>query len=131
MKTKPARSAALDLALANLEAARAAATAASIELAKREAELEAARVAVEVARKAAKPAPVATERTVNRALAKAGVPVTVCKRNGYLSIVTTDCDGPNVASIFVCYWNEMSLERWVAEVTANYEAAAAAWHLYA
>ena len=129
MKTT-ARSAALDLAIANLEAARTAARAAALELAKLEADLEAARVAVEVARKAAKPAPVASERTVNRALAKAGVPVTVRKFNGYLSIETIDCDGPEVASIFVCYWHEMSLERWVAEVTANYEAAAAAWHLY-
>jgi hypothetical protein len=127
MKTTAAN---LALALANLEAARTAAQAAALELAKLEANLEAARVAVEVARKAAKPAPVATERAVNRALAKAGVPVTVCKRNGYLSIETLDCDGPEVASIFVCYWHEMSLERWVAEVTANYEAAAAKWHLY-
>ncbi len=120
----------LALALANLEAARTAARAAALELAKLEANLEAARVAVEVARKAAKPAPVATERTVNRALAKAGVPVTVRKFSGYLSIETMDCDGPEVDSIFVCYWHEMSLERWVAEVTANYEAAAAKWHLY-
>ena len=129
MKTT-ARSAALDLAIANLEAARTAARAAALELAKLEADLEAARVAVEVARKAAKPAPVASERTVNRALAKAGVPVTVRKFNGYLSIETIDCDGPEVASIFVCYWHEMSLERWVEEVSFNYEAAAAAWHLY-
>ena len=129
MKTT-ARSTALDLAIANLEAARVAARSAALELAKREADLEAARVAVEIARKAAKRAPVATERTVNRALAKAGVPVTVRKFNGYLSIVTIDADGPEVDSIFVCYWHEMSLERWVAEVSANYEAAAAAWHLY-
>lgn len=131
MKTKPARSAALDLALANLEAARAAATAASIELAKLEAELEVARVAVKVARKAAKPAPVASERTVNRALAKAGVPVTVRKFNGYLSIETIDAEGPEVASIFVCYWHEMSLDRWVAEVTAEYETAMARAARYA
>ena len=130
MKTT-ARSAALDLAIANLEAARTAARAAALELAKLEADLEAARVAVEIARKAAKPAAVASERTVNRALAKAGVPVTVRKFNGYLSIETIDADGPEVDSIFVCYWHEMSLERWVLEVAANYVSAMARAARYA
>lgn len=67
----------------------------------------------------------ANERSVNRALAKAGVPVTVHKYSGYLHISTIDPNGPEVDSIFVCYWHEMSLERWVVEVAGNYVTAMA------
>ena len=66
-----------------------------------------------------------SERTVNRALAKAGVPVTVTKRSGYLQITTIDPNGPEVASVYVCFWHEMSLEEWVGDVTANYHRAIA------
>jgi hypothetical protein len=68
---------------------------------------------------AAKPAPV-TERSVNAALFKAGIPVTIKTQKGYRSLQTIDPNGPEVDSIFVCYWHHMSLEQWVETVAHHY-----------
>lgn len=66
-----------------------------------------------------------TERSVNRALAKAGVPVTIHTQNGYRCLETIDPNGPEVDSIFVCYWHHMTLEQWVEIASANYDEAMA------
>lgn len=67
--------------------------------------------------------PTANERTVNRALAKAGVPVKVWKYGGGFAITTIDPEGPWVESVAVCHWHHLSIEQWVEAVTFNYQAA--------
>ena len=66
---------------------------------------------------------IASEKRVNAALRLAGVPVEVWTQNGYRSVRTLDPTGPEVDSICVCYWHQMSLEQWVDAATANYERA--------
>jgi hypothetical protein len=65
-------------------------------------------------------APVVSSRSVNAALKKAGVPVTIYAHSGYRSLETVDPDGPEVDSIFVCYWHQMTLEQWVEAASYNY-----------
>ena len=64
-----------------------------------------------------------TEKRVNAALRRAGVPVEVWTQNGYRSIRTLDPAGPEIDSIYVCYWHQMDLSGWVGAATANYEEA--------
>jgi hypothetical protein len=73
-------------------------------------------------------APAVNERSVNRALAKAGVPVVIVSRNGYKSLESTDPDGPaDIDSIYVPYWGDWTLEEWVQEATENYQKALRRW----
>ena len=64
-----------------------------------------------------------TEKRVNAALRRAGVPIEVWTQKGYRSVRTLDPTGPEVESIYVCYWHQMPLSGWVKAATANYEKA--------
>lgn len=64
-----------------------------------------------------------TEKRVNAALRLAGVPIEVWTQRGYRSVRTLDPTGPEVDSIYVCYWHHMSLSGWVQAATLNYERA--------
>lgn len=68
---------------------------------------------------AVEPAP--NSRTVNRALAEAGIPVTLYKGKGYFYIEAED--GTQVDSIYVPYWDDYSVSEWVEHVRYEYEQA--------
>jgi len=61
-------------------------------------------------------------RVVNRALTKAGIPVTVFKGNGYFYYEAAD-KMLDLDSTYVCYWDDLTLDEWVEEVRYEYEAA--------
>ena len=60
-------------------------------------------------------------RTVNRALAEAGIPVTLYKGKGYFYIEAAD--GTQVDSIYVPYWDDYTVAEWVEHVRYEYEQA--------
>jgi len=64
---------------------------------------------------------VANSRTVNRALAEAGIPVTLYKGKGYFYIEAED--GTQVDSIYVPYWDDYTVAEWVEHVRYEYEQA--------
>jgi hypothetical protein len=61
-------------------------------------------------------------RVVNRALTKAGIPVTIYKGNGYFYYEAADTM-LDLDSTYVCYWDDLTLDEWVEEVRHKYEAA--------
>ena len=61
-------------------------------------------------------------RVVNRALTKAGIPVTVYKSNGYFYYEAADIM-LDLDSTDMCYWDDLTLDEWVLEVGAKYDAA--------
>lgn len=64
---------------------------------------------------------VANSRTVNRAIAAAGIPVTLYKGKGYFYIEAAD--GTQVDSIYVPYWDDYTVDEWVEHVRYEYERA--------